>query len=390
LDTALASLLGPFGEEQFHNNYYEKAPLLVSRQDPDFYRTIVNAADMDYLVTAACRLPGAVELLSGGASGVPPAQARETDPQRVLAAFRKGATARVRNVENLWKPVWDLCHDLSADFEFPVSANLYCTPPYSQGLQRHFDFLDVFILHAAGQKCWTVYSCDREIPNQYTPAAGFPSEPHDWDWPRLAVGPPPQTLLQCELHPGDLLYLPRGFGHEAAAGPAFAMHLTLALHTFTWTHVSEVALAAFARTRTGLRKSISMAPESEIRRLLHEFAETADLAEARGLLAKAYARTRRELPAGRLTDFDTADGIAADSKLQLRAGLAPAIFASGGRIAFAIGDSISHFQPGAEGALRHVMQQRQFRPADLPGLSESESIVFSRELHRTGAVRRLP
>lgn len=68
---------------------------------------------------------------------------------------------------------------------------------------------------SAGKKRWTVYGA---LPGQELPPASSS------DIPRGALPPP---ALEVTLHPGDVLYLPRGHVHEAHALEAGSSHVTI-------------------------------------------------------------------------------------------------------------------------------------------------------------------
>ena len=56
-----------------------------------------------------------------------------------------------------------------------------------------------------------------------------------------------KPLLECVLQPGDVLYMPRGFVHEAfCPSDASSWHATLAVatHDWSWTKVAGSAMAA--------------------------------------------------------------------------------------------------------------------------------------------------
>ena len=44
-------------------------------------------------------------------------------------------------------------------------------------------------------------------------------------------------LLEPELRPGDLLYLPRGYLHSAMACSEVSIHLTIGIHTLSLIHI---------------------------------------------------------------------------------------------------------------------------------------------------------
>ena len=115
-------------------------------------------------------------------------------------------------------------------------ANTYLTPPASQTAPPHADDRDVLVIQVVGQKQWTVY---QHVPVMHP----YPHEQVGKDG--LAVpdqvlnGP---VLLETTLHPGHVLYMPRGYVHQATATarePSF--HVTIALATHDWTLAGTLA-----------------------------------------------------------------------------------------------------------------------------------------------------
>jgi ribosomal protein L16 Arg81 hydroxylase len=84
-------------------------------------------------------------------------------------------------------------------------------------------FQDVFVLQLDGVKDWTVYHVPVVAPfNEHM--VGRPGS----DDPTGLVGFNGAPHWQGQLVPGDLLYIPRGWVHEARTGPdGPSMHLTI-------------------------------------------------------------------------------------------------------------------------------------------------------------------
>src|SRR5207244_11533076 len=95
-----------------------------------------------------------------------------------------------------------LCRDLETGLHCPGNINMYLTPAGAQGFGPHFDDHDVFIVQIEGYKRWRLYESARKLPLKF----------EDLIVPReRLVGP----VEEVRLEPGDLLYLPPGFVHEA-------------------------------------------------------------------------------------------------------------------------------------------------------------------------------
>jgi ribosomal protein L16 Arg81 hydroxylase len=106
----------------------------------------------------------------------------------------------------------------------PVACNAFVSSAAVPGLPPHRDATDVFVYQLAGRKRWTLYA--RTGWALYTHTTGWDApgpapEPLD-----TAVAPDAAAIDEFVLTPGDVLYLPRGFGHQVVpCGDSTSVHL---------------------------------------------------------------------------------------------------------------------------------------------------------------------
>ena len=147
----------------------------------------------------------------------------------LFAAYLDGCSIVLNHAD--WSSPWiaALCLDLQKTFPHAF-ANVYITPPGSQAVRAHADDRDVFVIQVAGQKSWKVY---KKIPIPHP----YPDEQvgkEGLEVPQSVLDGP--TLIETTLLPGDVLYMPRGYVHEARANDEnFSFHVTIALATHDWT-----------------------------------------------------------------------------------------------------------------------------------------------------------
>lgn len=147
-------------------------------------------------------------------------------------------------------PVHALLSALELEWGCMVGANAYLTPPgKSQGFAPHYDDIEAFCLQLEGQKRWKVYAPLR--PSERLPRAS--SEDYR---PSSLLGVTP--VLDVVLSPGDVLYMPRGWIHQACTLPSgdtdagssdstakHSLHLTVsAMQRWAWVDLLEIALPA--------------------------------------------------------------------------------------------------------------------------------------------------
>ena len=101
---------------------------------------------------------------------------------------------------------------LEHEFHCMVGANIYCTPPNSaQGFAPHYDDIDAYIVQLEGYKRWKVYKPMQT--NERLPRTSS----RDYTTQDLVHIEP---VLDIVLGPGDLLYMPRGWIHQACTIPS--------------------------------------------------------------------------------------------------------------------------------------------------------------------------
>ncbi|TKY54502.1 Bifunctional lysine-specific demethylase and histidyl-hydroxylase NO66 [Spatholobus suberectus] len=149
-------------------------------------------------------------------------------------AYEEGYTVALRGLEFRYQSIAAIAEALALMFGQPsVGANLYLTPPNSQGLACHFDDHCVFVCQIFGSKQWTIFSPPSQLlPRLYDSLLGS-----DIDCTKAG-------RREFFLREGDVLYIPRGFPHEAYTNsdagdgsPEFSLHLTLSIEVeppFEW------------------------------------------------------------------------------------------------------------------------------------------------------------
>jgi hypothetical protein len=151
------------------------------------------------------------------------------DVPAVLGELERGATVVLQGLQLTRHALAVYCRELEALLGHPAQANAYLTPRRSQGLPVHHDTHDVFVLQVAGTKRWLVYEPVLELPlreQRYDPGLGAPAE----------------TVLDVVLGPGDTLYLPRGWLHQALTSEDDSLHLTVGVNVVPWIAALRSAL----------------------------------------------------------------------------------------------------------------------------------------------------
>jgi hypothetical protein len=131
-------------------------------------------------------------------------------PAATRGALSAGYTLVLRGCDARWPAVAAAAGQLEAQLGLSVGANLYLTPPGCTGLAAHYDDHDVLVVQLAGSKGWLVQA----------PPGGAQQLPLTYE-PRAPVAPLAAAaggVRVVHMRRGDVLYLPRGWAHQAAAG----------------------------------------------------------------------------------------------------------------------------------------------------------------------------
>ncbi|MEV5148898.1 cupin domain-containing protein [Streptomyces sp. NPDC052727] len=135
------------------------------------------------------------------------------DPAKIRALLDAGATLLLRCIDQWHAPTRALLRALAGELGLAVEAFYFVTPAGRAGLPLHRDDADVLVVQVAGSKRWSVHE--------------GPADGH-WHAGRVAGHEPqPAEVLTAVTHPGDVLYIPRGFAHRAHGQDGLSAHLSL-------------------------------------------------------------------------------------------------------------------------------------------------------------------
>ena len=379
---ALARCIEPTDEHEFLETIYEREPLAVARGEPGRYDDLLSVDDVERMLCSgglrhpAFRLVKAGERLELGdyATDVPwrPAAFTGTiDVPRALAAFADGATLVLQALHHTHPPLAAFCRALEEELGQPVQANAYFTPRDSQGLPVHHDTHDVFCLQVSGSKRWLVYQPVLELPlrdQRYRSELGEPGEP----------------VLDLVLEPGDVLYMPRGWLHQALTSDTDSLHLTIGANAYTWLDALKAALDACADD-VEFRRSVPEdgVPTTDLLTALGDRLEPGDVVTRR---QSKLVRTRRPVLDRGLSELRALDSLTAESLLERR----PTVMAELDDGALVFEGKNVRVPPHALVELQAIAtSEGPFRAVDLPGeLDEESRLVLVRRLIREGFVRR--
>jgi bifunctional lysine-specific demethylase and histidyl-hydroxylase NO66 len=271
-----------------------------------------------------------------------------------------------------WHPLAVFCRALEEALGHGVQANGYYTPRGSQGFAVHHDTHDVLILQVAGEKRWLLYDPLLELPlkhQRYSPALG-------------EHGAPGNDLV---LRPGDSLYLPRGWLHQAETSATDSLHLTIGIAAHTWIDAARGALEA-CEDEPAFRRGVG---HSEIDGLTARFASELDPDLVERRRRRRFVESRRPIREDGLAQLRALEWLDAETLLERRETVVadldelpegPALVFEGKEI---------HFPAHASSERRACFESEEpFRIGDLDGELDAEGrLVLARRLVREGFLR---
>lgn len=322
-DFDIDSLLQPMEPVTFFSEYWEQRPLILERREPDYYFSLFSIQDADSVIYFTKPSDTNIRLFNNGQLHPQDYVNRNgsLNINRVYNAYRQGNTIILEGLHERWKSISIFSRYLESFLNHPVNVNMYLTPKDSQGFSPHFDTHDVFILQIEGAKRWRIYDSFLCLP--------LPMMDESQQFiPKDKLCAP---LYEVVLNAGDLLYIPRGYVHEALTSECSSLHLTVGIATFRWTDLISNALRLVAEQNVSLRKSLPVgflnhsemiaSIRQQFEELLEVVSNSAKVEDAVERLAEQFFRQMPALPDGHFTQIDDISRIDLDTIVEKRKGM---------------------------------------------------------------------
>jgi hypothetical protein len=388
----LARLLCPVDPEAFFRDTWEKRPLAVNRNAPDYYSDLLSPRDVDALIAFSRPKfldpgdfrpsgPPAHNFVQGWLADERPFPVEVyPDVAEVQQAYARGKTVILTALQHRWPAAAALCRGLEAVFGCHVHANLYLTPPGAQGFDAHYDTHEVFVLQVAGSKHWRFYGPGRDLPLAEENATV----------PREHLGPPTQEAV---VQAGDLLYMPRGHVHEAFTSDQASLHLTIGIKVFRWVDLLRQALDDISRRDVRFREALPAGllagtpapppPGDRFRELLRGLAESAHVGEAVEGLAADFLGKLAALPGNYFLAAEDAERLDLDTVLEKAPGVICRVVREGGQVGILYPGNRVDGPPKIASALHFIARTPRFAVRSLPDdLTAEGKLVLARRLVR--------
>jgi ribosomal protein L16 Arg81 hydroxylase len=225
-------IMAPLGAERFFAEYEGKQPLHLKGAADKFAAVMTWARLNDLLGQATIWSHNTLKLLLDKES-IPSAryctteidrnggQVLRPDSSKVKEYLRRGATLVANDIDHLSPTLTAFSDAMERALGGKVQGNLYLSSRRRPGFGAHFDTHDVYAVHVEGTKTWHIYEGRVEDPIAHPLFKSLSREHHE-----QAKG---AKLIDVDMEPGDLLYLPRGQYHDALADEGGTVHIAFGI-----------------------------------------------------------------------------------------------------------------------------------------------------------------
>ena len=156
---------------------------------------------------------------------------RRADPAKIELFLRMGASLVGDHIEDIDAGVRNAAAMLSEQFAGTAGANVYCSFKGIRAFNSHCDLHEVFAVQLEGEKVWQIYENRADSPVETIQG------PNAQAIIDQAKG---RVMMTVHMQPGDLLYIPRGYFHDALADTAASLHLTFGIAPLTGRYIFKL------------------------------------------------------------------------------------------------------------------------------------------------------
>lgn len=230
----LAELLAPMTPEQFFAEYHDRQPLHLKGTAAKFaqvlsWRQLNRLMDQTHIWSSH-----SLKLVLDGTPIAPEqyctrAVGRDANEQlmqpvasRVQEWVKKGASVVLNDVDSLTPGLAAVSHAIESAGLGKAQANVYISWQSHKAFPAHYDTHEVWAVQVEGEKYWNVWEGRADYPIGHPAFRNQSQEHHEQAKGKLRA----KVLMQ----PGDLLYLPRGWYHDALAEAPASVHVAYGSH----------------------------------------------------------------------------------------------------------------------------------------------------------------
>jgi len=385
-------LIYPITIEGFIANYWEKELLLIKREAPSYYESLLSIAKIDEVLDY--HRPNKSNLIVvKNQEPMSPSKYENADGSlnlnQLYAAYGDGYTVVINGIDRFWKPIKNLCHNTRTFLSHKTVGNMYLTPENQQALSPHYDAHDVFVIQVAGKKHWKIYDATYKTPllDSFQPI--FQRE----------------HLKNCKeitLEAGDMMYIPRGVPHEASTSDESSLHLTIGIYPTQWIDFITKSFKNLAQNNIELRQALPIGfldpnrnpleLSSEIKttfsKFLESISEEENIQGALLHLSEEFRLGAQPTSDGHFSHLDEMHKTKLDSYLTKRANMLCKVQQIGAIARIIFPGNVIRGPIGIAPCLKFIAENEGvFQVDEIPMLSEQNKIKLAKRLIRGGLLK---
>jgi ribosomal protein L16 Arg81 hydroxylase len=382
---SLEWLINPIAKQVFFEGYWEKKPLVLKRNLPQYFSSLLSLDEVDRaLTTLDLRYPNvtlknADHKITGDDYTV---EGDAIDCVKVYQLYGEGATIVLSYLDTVIPALAALCCSLESEFSFPFQTNVYSTPAGAKGFNPHYDTHDVFVLQISGSKHWTIYGTPVDLP----------LSEQDFDPSFHERGEP---TLEFELEAGDTVYIPRGIMHDARSSNDVSLHITVGVLAYTWADIVLESVAEVCLSTSDFRKALppgfarqtfdrTMARET-FSKLLQGLPKRSNIDGILDRFIDEFISSCPPLLRGQMSQISKLDRMTIDNAVGARAGVNYHMKMNGSSAVINCYGRRIIFPADVGEAVRFALSRPQFAVRDLPGnLDDAGKLTLVRRLVHEG------
>lgn len=387
-------LIQPVELNTFFANYWEQNPIFIRCQDNSRFSNLISTQVINEMIAARYLRYPLLRLIHGS-THVPVFDYTRgdrnyrnrrfediVDVDKVYYEYSNGSSIVIQLLEHSLYPVISLCKGLEVFFSHPVSANAYLTPKNAQGLPIHFDTHEIFVLQIEGEKIWRIYGSPLPLPLATQDYRKYGKE-HG------------ECQLEITAKPGDVLYIPRGFAHDAIATETHSLHITVGIKVYTvYDAVNELLSSVLKEAqnditfRQSLPTGFANNPKealpiiaSRVRSALDVLNNKSKPEQVLALMGSKISRHQRFLYADQLDSLNKLDKVNLYSLLQKRSDAIIWVEQNNNTVIINFLEKQIEFPSTVLPAIHFIVEKDSLQPIELPGFEKEEGkLDFCRQL----------
>lgn len=388
----LENLLEPVGLSTFLEQYWENEPLILHREQADYYQSLFSIENVDQVLDLHRPTGNSIRVVKNQVPLLPGKYENgdgSLNLNQLYAAYADGYTVVINEIDRFWRPLKDLCRRMSAQLSHRTVANMYLTPQTQNALLPHYDTHDVFVIQVHGKKHWKIYDSPMESPLLHSFQPIFQREQLRGQ----------KDLTLCA---GDIMYMPRGVPHEAFTTDESSLHITIGVHPAQWVDLFAHAFKQMALTKVALRKALPVGylrPENwtpdfigemqnHFSALLQELSDQADIQGGIQLLFEEFRGQQLVAGDGHFAEVDQTSELSLDTLVEKRQNQMCMVQNMGGAARISFPGNTIKGPAHIAGSLQFVATtEGPFTVSEIPGLSDRNKIQLVARLIRGGLLK---